>query len=130
MIAIVPVSLGPPFVFVFVPPAVPVIPAMLARLVQIVTRPIRLFALHTVMFNRLMQAVIRPPDTALAIVIFRSQLRNGAECQEPGNHARGDCGFGHQLSSGKMSHTPPGSSIRVQPDVASRPQPVHLQLEA
>ena len=79
MIAIVPVSLGSPFVFVFVPPAVAVIPAVLARLVQIVARPVRLFALHTVMFNRLVQTVVCPLDTVLAIVVVRPQLRYGTE---------------------------------------------------
>jgi hypothetical protein len=79
MIAIIPISLGMPLPLVFVPPTVPVIPAMLARLVQIVTRPVRLLALHTVMFHRLMQTVVRPFDTTLAIIVVRPQLRYGAE---------------------------------------------------
>ncbi len=80
MVAIIPVPLAPPLVFVFIPPAVAVIPAVLARFVQVVTRPLRLFALWAVVFNRFMQTVVRPLDTALAIVIVRSQLRRCAEC--------------------------------------------------
>ena len=73
MVAIIPVPLGPPLFFVFVPPAMPVVPAVLARLVQIVACTVRLPALYSVMFNRLMQAVIRPLDPALAIVVIRTQ---------------------------------------------------------
>jgi hypothetical protein len=79
MVAIIPVSLGPPLAFVFIPPPVAVIPAVLTRLVQVVTRPVRLFALGAMMFNRFMQPVIRPLNTALAIVVVRAQLRHGAE---------------------------------------------------
>ncbi len=79
MVAIIPVPLGPPLFFVFVPPAVSIVPAVLARLVQIVASPVRLFALRAVMFNRFMQAMVRPLDPALAIVIVRPQLRYAAE---------------------------------------------------
>jgi hypothetical protein len=79
MVAIIPVPLGPPLFFVFVPPAVPIVPAVLARLVQVVACPVGLFALWAMMFNRFMQAVVRPLDTALAIVIVCPQLWYAAE---------------------------------------------------
>ncbi|HZS98265.1 MAG TPA: hypothetical protein VFA40_15895 [Terriglobales bacterium] len=79
MVAIIPVPLGPPLFFVFVPPAMPTVPAVLARLVQVVACPVGLFALRAMMFNRFMQAVIRPLNPALAIVIVRPQLRYAAE---------------------------------------------------
>ncbi len=72
MIAIIPVSLGPPLFFVFVPPAVSVVPTPLARLVQVVACTVRLLALCSVMFDGLMQAMIRPLDPALAIVVIRT----------------------------------------------------------
>src|SRR5438552_9371747 len=92
MIAIVPIVLGSPLVLVLVPPAVPVIPAMLSRFVQLMTRPVRLPALRSVMFNGLMQTMVGPCNAALAVIIVGSQTRHYAEGEQARNYAS-DCRF-------------------------------------
>lgn len=81
MVSIVPVAIGSPFALVFIPPAMPVIPAMFPRFVQIVACPTRLPALKTVMLNCLMQTMVRLFDAVLTIIVIRAQLRHGTQRQ-------------------------------------------------
>src|SRR5258708_16090406 len=80
VVAVVPVVLGAPPMFVFIPPAVRVAPAIFARFVQFMTRMIRLFAFTAVMLDRFMELMIRLGDTPLASVILGAPTpRAGAE---------------------------------------------------
>lgn len=81
MILIVPVPLGAPAMLVFVPPAMPVRPAVLSRLVQLMTSMLGLLALVSMVFNGLMQTVIGAGNPVLAIIV-RSQAGSASEKQE------------------------------------------------
>ena len=68
--------------FVFIPPAVRVAPTIFARLVQFMTRMIRLFAFTAVMLDRFMEMMIRLGDAPLASVIIGAQTRSPGEEQK------------------------------------------------
>ena len=68
--------------FVFIPPAVRVAPAIFARFVQFMTRMIRLFAFTAVMLDRFMEMMIRLRDSLLAAVFSGAQTRRAAEKQK------------------------------------------------
>jgi hypothetical protein len=73
VVAIVPVPITAPSVSIFVPPTVIAAVAVLASLMQIVTGAVRLGAVVPVMFNRLMQAMVRFTQPLLAIVSARTR---------------------------------------------------------
>jgi hypothetical protein len=67
---------------VFIPPAMSAAPAILARLMQLGTRMIRLPAISTMMLYRLMKTMIGLGDTPLAIVIIGAQAGRTGKKQE------------------------------------------------
>jgi hypothetical protein len=81
VIVVVPVALGAPAMFVFVPPAMVVVPAILARFAQLVPRMIRLLALASMMLDGFVKAMVRFGDSLLAIVVISAQSRSAAEEQ-------------------------------------------------
>jgi hypothetical protein len=99
VVAVVPVVLGAPPMFVFIPPAVRVAPAIFARFVQFMTRMIRLFAFTAVMLDRFMEMMIRLGDPPLASVILGAQTRRAGEEQK----SRQGCAGQRCLSYSKNS---------------------------
>jgi hypothetical protein len=91
VVAVVPVVLGAPPMFVFIPPAVRVAPAIFARFVQFVTRMIRLFAFTAVMLDRFMEMMIRLGDAPLASVIIGAQTRSSGEEKKARQRSAGQC---------------------------------------
>jgi hypothetical protein len=82
VVVLVPIVLGAPPMFVFIPPAMRVAPAIFARFVQFVTRMVRLLAFTAVMLDRFMQMMIRLGDAPLAIIILGAQTRRAGEEQK------------------------------------------------
>lgn len=82
-----------------------IVPAVLSRLMQIVTSPFRLLALYTMVLDRLMQSVIRPRNASLAIVIVCAQQRRSCHYKKTG-HNRKQRRTPKQSSSRTMLHTP------------------------
>jgi hypothetical protein len=99
VVAVVPVVLGAPPMFVFIPPTVRVAPAILARFVQFVTRVIRLFAFTAVMLDRFMEMMIRLGDAPLAIVILGAQTRSPGKEQKSRQRRAGQHDFSRSTNS-------------------------------
>jgi len=71
VVVLVPIALGAPAVFMFVPPSVTFAPATLAGFVQFTTLVVCLSAVTPVFFDGFVQFVFRMSDSALtAIVVF------------------------------------------------------------
>src|ERR1700704_4262959 len=71
-----------PAVAVFIPPAVPLVPAALTGLVQSMPRTIRLSALPTVVLHGFVKFVVRLGNAALAtIVVFGGRPECSRKCQ-------------------------------------------------
>jgi len=82
VIVVIPIAIRMPPVAVFVPPTAPLVPAAFPRLVQFMTRMIRLPAVPTVMLDGLVQLMIRLGDAALTtIVILGGHPGCSRECQ-------------------------------------------------
>jgi len=82
MVVIVPVALGVPTMLVLIPPAVTVVPAVVARFAQFVPGFVGLLALASMMLDGVMKMVIRPGNSLLAIVVIGAQARRAGEEQE------------------------------------------------
>lgn|SRR5579864_923615 len=89
VVAVIPIVLGAPAMTVFIPPPMPVSPAILARFVQFMTSVVRLLALSPMMLDGFMKTMIGPRDTPLAIILIRAQTRSAGEQQEPGQRSAG-----------------------------------------
>ncbi|PYU55672.1 MAG: hypothetical protein DMG56_25000, partial [Acidobacteria bacterium] len=57
MVMVIPIALGAPAVFVFIPPAVPLVPALLPGFMQLMPRTIRLSAVPAVMLHGFVEFV-------------------------------------------------------------------------
>jgi len=62
VVVVIPIAIGMPTVFVFVPPAMSAAPAILARLVQFMPGLISLFAFASMMLDGFMKMMIGPGD--------------------------------------------------------------------
>jgi hypothetical protein len=82
MIVVIPIALGVPASFVFIPPAMVGAPAALTGFAEIVTRVFGLPALIAMMGNGLVELVICVDDAALAIVVIGADQRRPGEQQE------------------------------------------------
>ena len=95
VIVVIPIAIGMPAVAVFVPPTMPLIPAVFPRFMQVVARVIGLPAVPAVMLYGFVESVIRLGDTPLAgIVTFGRCPRCSGECQ----HANKCCSSEYCLS--------------------------------
>jgi hypothetical protein len=93
VIVIIPITIGMPAVAIFVPPAMPPVPAAFTRFPQVVPRMIGLPAVPTVMFDGFVEFVVRLGDAALAIpVVFRGRARRSAERQHASQYCAGEYG--------------------------------------
>jgi len=82
VIVVIPIAFGMPAVAVFVPPAVPLIPAVLPRFVQFVPSVVRLSAVPTMMLHGFVKFVVRLGNAAPATsVAFGRHPRRSRECQ-------------------------------------------------
>jgi hypothetical protein len=82
VVMIVPVALGAPTMLVFIPPAVIVVPAVVARFAQLVPSFVRLLALGPMMLDGFMEVTICLGDSLLAIVVTGAHTRCAGEEQE------------------------------------------------
>jgi hypothetical protein len=77
VVVLVPVALGVPAVLVFVPPLMPLTPAMLPRIVQFTTLVICLSAVASVSVNCLVEFMLGVNDPALtSILVFCPKARH------------------------------------------------------
>src|ERR1700676_2758356 len=84
VVVVVPVAIGVPAMVVFVPPAVPVTPAILARCSQFRAPASRLRAVPAMMLRRFVQAMVRAGNAALAnVVVGTHSRRTQGENNEP-----------------------------------------------
>jgi hypothetical protein len=89
VVVVIPIAIGMPTVFVFVPPAMSAAPAILARFVQFMPGLISLFAFASMMLDGFMKMMIGPGNTTLAVVVIGAQTRCAGEEQESGQRAAG-----------------------------------------
>jgi len=83
MIMVIPIALGAPAVSVFIPPAVPLVPAVLPGFMQLMPRTIRLSAVPAVMLHGFVEFVVRLGNAALAtIVVFGGRQGCSWNCQQ------------------------------------------------
>jgi len=99
VVVVIPIAIGMPTVFVFVPPAMSAAPAILARLVQFMPGLISLFAFASMMLDGFMKMMIGPGDATLAIVVIGAQTRSAGEEQKPHQRSAGQ----HYFSDGENS---------------------------
>jgi hypothetical protein len=76
---VIPIVVLAPAVLVFVPPPVVRAPAILASLVQLMARAFCLLAVPTMVFDSLMQSVIGPLDSVLALGLIGLHARYAGE---------------------------------------------------
>jgi hypothetical protein len=98
VIVIVPVAVGAPTMAIFIPPAMAVIPAILARFAQLGARMIRLPALASMMLDRFVKTMVSLGNAVLAIVI-RAQTRSACEEQESRQRRTGQRDFSRPENS-------------------------------
>jgi hypothetical protein len=83
VIVVIPIAVGMPAVAVFVPPAMPLVPAAFPRFAQFVPRMVRLPAVPAVIFDSFVQPMIRFGDAPLAtIIVVGGCPRCSCECQQ------------------------------------------------
>jgi hypothetical protein len=85
VVVFVPIALGVPAVFVFIPPAMLLAPATLARCVQLAALVIGLAAIASMMFDGFVEFMFLVGDVALAAVDVlgvKSRHREGEDCGE------------------------------------------------
>jgi hypothetical protein len=95
VVAVVPVALGAPAMFVFIPPAMPATPAGFARFMQLMASLGRLAAVATVILDGFMKTVIGLGDAPLTIVVIGAQAWGAGEEQESRKRGAGDGDFCH-----------------------------------
>jgi hypothetical protein len=92
VIVIIPIAIVVPAVAVFIPPTMALPPALLARLMQLMPRVIRLSAVPAVVFDGLVQSVICLGGTACASFII---IGVRSRCSSESQHSD-ERGGGHQ----------------------------------
>jgi hypothetical protein len=86
---VIPIAIGVPAAVVFIPPPMVGAPAIFSNLVQFVARVLGLLAIPAVVFHGLVQPVIRPRQSPLAIPFVRTDLGRACEQQESGERGAG-----------------------------------------
>jgi hypothetical protein len=90
-VLIVPITIGPPTVFVFIPPPVVLAPAMLASFAQLVSCALGLFAVPAVVLDGLVKPVVGLGDPLLAFVLIGPAARCAYKQQK--TCKTGDCKY-------------------------------------
>jgi hypothetical protein len=91
MIVFVPIAICVPAVSVLIPPFVDAVPAIFARLVQLLPGMVCLAAVPPMMLNSLVDPVICFGESMLAGVIVGRRPRRSAQQQEPSHRYRCQC---------------------------------------
>ena len=102
MVMIVLVAVRVPPLLIFVPPTLTVLPAPLTSLLELVAGMVSLATVPSMMFGGLVQAMIGPRYTPLAVVVARSSGSNQAEC--PTKCTRKQDGFRKLIDSEQRHH--------------------------
>jgi len=89
MVMVIPIALRAPAVSVFIPPAVPLVPAVLPGFMQLMPRTIRLSAVPAVMLYGFVEFVVRLGNAVLAtIVVFGGRPGCSWKCQQAQKRCR------------------------------------------
>jgi len=89
MVMVIPIALAAPAVSVFIPPAAPLVPTVLAGFMQLMPRTIRLSAVPAVMLYGFVEFVVRLGNAALAtIVVFGGRSGCSWKCQQAQKRCR------------------------------------------
>jgi hypothetical protein len=91
MIVFIPIAFCVPAVSVFIPPFVDLVPAIFARLVQLMPRIACLAAVPPMMLNRFVDPMICLRKFLLAVVIVGRRSRRSAKQKEPSRCYRSQC---------------------------------------
>src|SRR5262249_34807507 len=83
-VLVVPVAVGVPPVFVFIPPTVILRVAVFTRFAQFVPRMLRLSAVPSVVIDRFVKMPVRPGDPVLAFGFVRAHMRWTGQKQNAG----------------------------------------------
>jgi hypothetical protein len=87
VVVLVPVAIGVPTVFVFVPPPVILAPATLARFMQFMALVLCLLAVPSMSLDGLMEFMIGMSDAPLAaLIVLGMKSWNGGEKQRRGHY--------------------------------------------
>ena len=84
VVVIIPVAVGMPPMFMFVPPTMAAVPAPLSCFVQLLAPAFGLSAVVAMTLDRFMQPVIGSRHSPLAIIAIGTQLRCSREKQASG----------------------------------------------
>jgi hypothetical protein len=90
-VLIVPITIGAPTAFVFIPPPVVLAPAMLASLAQFVSCVLGLLAVPSVVLDGLVKLVVSLGDSLLAFMLLGPTPR--CACKEQKTRKTGDCNY-------------------------------------
>jgi hypothetical protein len=101
-VVIIPIAIGVPAVFMFIPPLVVRAPAILASLVQLVARVFRLFAIPAVVLHGFVKPVIGFPQAMLAFAFICPNLGRTREQQKAGQGRAGQDQFPKPVLSQSM----------------------------
>src|SRR5579859_5828442 len=114
VVMIVPVAVGVPAMAVFIPPSVELAPAKLARLMQLVSRTLRLRTVPAMMLSRFVKPVVGLDQPMSASIVVRGSPRSCAKQQHSSQRRRGQYSSSDQPrpSSQKRLHQsiPPWSA--------------------
>jgi hypothetical protein len=98
VIVVIPIAIGMPAVAVFIPPAVPLVPAALTGFMQFMPRAICLPALPTVVFHGFVELMVRFGNATLAtIVVFSGRSGCTRKCQHAEKRGCYEQGPAHEL---------------------------------
>ena len=88
VIVVIPIAIGMPTMAVFIPPAMPLSPALFASLVQFMTPALGLPAIPAVMFHGFVEFVVRLGDAALTTIVVLGRCPG---CSRKRQHAKYYC---------------------------------------
>jgi hypothetical protein len=97
VVMIVPVPFGMPAMRVFIPPFVESAPAILAGLVQLVPRALRLGAVPPMMLSRFVEPVVGLHKAMPASIVIRHSSRSRTQQQESAQRRRRQYSFPQPL---------------------------------
>ena len=89
VVMIIPIAVGVPSMPVFIPPFVELAPAILARLMQLVARMLRLWTVPSMMLRSLVEPVVGLHKAMPASIVIRSSTRCRAKKQDSTQCGRG-----------------------------------------
>jgi len=102
VVMIVPIALCVPAMLVFIPPSVDPAPAILARLMQLVTRMLRLWTVPSMMFSSFVKPVVGLDKAMPAIIVIGNRARGCSKEQESAHCSRGQHTFPDQSDTSRQ----------------------------